>query len=123
MFVSLGSGFSKKAFSTSGVRPFLEDVKFSIFLRFRILDHVGERQSIAQKGVRAIDARNSQLDMAQMLQNRMVVLPGCQRMSVNTFLCDTLGLADHGLASAEVSVRETLYDCISRACVVTLNGP
>ena len=31
---------------------------------------MGERQSIAQKGVRAIDTRNSQLEMAQMLQNK-----------------------------------------------------
>ena len=55
---------------------------------------MGERQSIAQKGVRAIDARNWQLDMAQMLQKPVFALPGCQRMSVNTLLCDSLGLAD-----------------------------
>ena len=32
--------------------------------------------------------------MAQMLQRPVFALPGCQRMSVNTLLCDTLGLAD-----------------------------
>ena len=52
---------------------------------------MGERQSIAQKGVRAIDARNSQLETAQVLQKPVFALPGCQRRSVNTLLCDTLG--------------------------------
>ena len=33
-------------------------------------------------------------EMAQMLQKPVFALPGCQRMSVNTLLCDTLGLAD-----------------------------
>ena len=49
---------------------------------------------IAQKSVRAIDARNSQLEVAQMLQKPVFALPGCQRMRVNTLLCDTLGLAE-----------------------------
>ena len=49
---------------------------------------MGERQSIAQKGVRAIDARNSKLEMAQMLQKPVFALPGCLRMSVNTLSCD-----------------------------------
>ena len=34
------------------------------------------------------------LEMAQMLQKPVFVLPGCQPMSVNTLLCDTLGLAE-----------------------------
>ena len=55
---------------------------------------MGERQSIAQKGVRAIDARNSQLEMAQTLQKPVFALPGCHRTSASTLLCDTLGLAD-----------------------------
>ena len=58
------------------------------------VETLGERQSIAQKGVRAIDARNSWLEMAQMLQKPLFALPGCQRTSVNTLLCDTLGLAE-----------------------------
>ena len=33
-------------------------------------------------------------EMAQMLQKPVFALPGCQRMSVNTLLCDTLALAD-----------------------------
>ena len=36
-----------------------------------------------------------QLEMARVLQKPVFALPGCQRMSVNTLLCDTLGLADH----------------------------
>ena len=36
-------------------------------------------------------------EMANMLQKPVFALPGCQRMSVNTLLCDTLGLADLNL--------------------------
>ena len=32
--------------------------------------------------------------IAQMVRKPVFALPGCQRMSVNTLLCDTLGLAD-----------------------------
>ena len=32
--------------------------------------------------------------MTQMLQKPVFALPGCQRTSVNTLLCDTLALAD-----------------------------
>ena len=32
--------------------------------------------------------------MAEMLQKPVFALPGCQRTSVNTLLCDTLGLAE-----------------------------
>ena len=32
--------------------------------------------------------------MAQMLQKPVFALPGCQQTSVNTLLCDTLGLAE-----------------------------
>ena len=55
---------------------------------------LGERQSIAQKGVRAIDARNSWLENGSDASEPVFVLPGCQRTNVNTLLCDTLGLAD-----------------------------
>ena len=56
---------------------------------------MGERQCIAQKGVRAIDARNSWLEKNGLHAAKPVfALPGCQRTSVNTLLCDTLGLAD-----------------------------
>ena len=42
-----------------------------------IVEHnLGERQSIAQTGVRAIDARNSWLEMAQMLPKTSVRAPG-----------------------------------------------
>ena len=40
--------------------------------------------------------RNSQLEMAQALQKLVFALPGSRRMSVNTLLCDTLGLAEKG---------------------------
>ena len=33
-------------------------------------------------------------EMAQMLQKPVRALAGCQQMSVNTLLCDTLGLAE-----------------------------
>ena len=33
-------------------------------------------------------------EMAQMLQKPVFALPGCQQVSVNTLLCDTLALAD-----------------------------
>ena len=36
-------------------------------------------------------------EMAQILQKPVFALPGCQRMSANTLLCDTLGLPDFGL--------------------------
>ena len=54
---------------------------------------VGERQSIAQKGVRAIDARNSQLENGSRAAKTSVRASGLS-MSVNTLLCDTLGLAE-----------------------------
>ena len=57
---------------------------------------VGERQSIAQKGVRAIAARNSQPEYGSMLQKPVFALLGCQRMSVNTLLCDTLRVDGSG---------------------------
>ena len=36
-------------------------------------------------------------EMAQMLQKPVFALPGCQRTSVNTLLCDTLALAEQML--------------------------
>ena len=55
---------------------------------------MGERQSVTQKGVRAVDARDSQLEMARMLQQPVSAIPGCQPISVNTLLRDALGLAE-----------------------------
>ena len=54
---------------------------------------MGERQGIAQKGVRAIDPRKP-AEMAKVLQKPVFALPGCQPISVNTRSCDTLGLVD-----------------------------
>ena len=36
-----------------------------------------------------------QLEMAKMLQKPVFALQGCQLVSVNTLLCDTLGLAEY----------------------------
>ena len=55
---------------------------------------MGERQSIAPKGGRAIVRRRPQLEMAKVLQKPMFVLPACQQVSVNTLLRDNLGLAE-----------------------------
>ena len=52
---------------------------------------MGERQGIAQKGVCTIvRGEKPQLEIAQVPQNPA----GCQRISVNTLLCATLGLAE-----------------------------
>ena len=38
-----------------------------------------------------------QLEKVEMLQKPVFALPGCRPISVNTLLCDTLGLAESGL--------------------------
>ena len=43
--------------------------------------------------------------MAQMLQKPVFALLGCQRMSVNTLLCDALGLAE---LSASLAVESSI---------------
>ena len=50
-----------------------------------------------------------QLEMAEMLQNPVSSLPGCERISVNTLLCDPLGLALDGQnrLSQTASVQQT----------------
>ena len=55
---------------------------------------MGERQSIAQKGVRAIDARNSQLDNGSNASKTSVHAPGLSADEQEHPWCDTLGLAD-----------------------------
>ena len=47
---------------------------------------------IAQKGVRAIEAERTQPDMAELLPKPVFALLGCQQISLNTLLCDALGL-------------------------------
>ena len=49
-------------------------------------------------------------EMAQMLQKPVFALPGCQRMSVNTLLCDTLALADHFPLSSAIASPESLWE-------------
>ena len=54
-----------------------------------------ESAKVSHKRVFALlTPENPHLGMAQMLQKPMSALPGCQQMSVNTLLCDTLGLAE-----------------------------
>ena len=67
-------------------------------------------QSIAQKGVRIIAARNSQLENGSNAAKASVRAPGCQRMSVNTLLCDTLGLAECCFSSLIFSLL-MIRDC------------
>ena len=47
------------------------------------------------------------LKMAQMPQKPVFALPGCQRTSVNTLLCDTLGLADTFLTRESMGCHQT----------------
>ena len=54
---------------------------------------LGERQSIARVFALLTPDIHS-YEMAQMLQKPLFALRGCQRMSVNTLLCDTLALAE-----------------------------
>ena len=54
--------------------------------------YVGERQSIAQKGVRAIDARNSAPRNVSNATKTSVRAPGLSTKREH----DTLGLADYG---------------------------
>ena len=47
---------------------------------------MGERQSVAQKGIRAIDARASAARNGSSAAGSVRV-PGCQQISVNTLFC------------------------------------
>ena len=46
-----------------------------------------------------------QLEMAKVLQKPVFALPGYQPISVNTLLCDTLGLADQNWGRARASCK------------------
>ena len=52
--------------------------------------------------------------MAQMVQKPVFALPGCQRMSVNTLSCDTLGLAEGGVAPKFGSEKVSCYTGVSQ---------
>ena len=58
---STGAGVWKKAPKAFPDSSSVLD-KFQSATKIRVFQVLGERQSIAQKGVRAIDARNSQLE-------------------------------------------------------------
>ena len=51
------------------MKSFKKNFRYVMIARIKLF-RVGERQSIAQKGVRAIDARNSAPRMSQMLQKK-----------------------------------------------------
>ena len=54
---------------------------------------MGERQSIAHKRVFArLAPEKPQLETAKLLQKPLFALPDCQPISVNTVLCDALGV-------------------------------
>ena len=56
-----------------------------------------ESAQVSHKRVFALlTTEKAPLDMAKMLQKPVFALLGCQRMSVNTLLCDTLTLAEKG---------------------------
>ena len=51
-----------------------------------------------------------------MLQKPVFALPGCQRTSVNTLLCDTLGLAELILCPL-ICVKGVIYAHLCRVCL------
>ena len=55
---------------------------------------LGERQGIAQTGVHAIEARQTAARNNGSAAKPMFAISGCQQISVSTFLCDALGLAE-----------------------------
>ena len=79
---------------------------------------MGERQGIALlKGVRAIDPENPQLEMAKILKRSVVALPGRQPISVNTFLCDTWGLAEYKMQAVKCAVAKLHGNKIASLCM------
>ena len=55
-------------------------------------------------------------EMAQMLQKPVFALPGCQRMSVNTLLCDTLGLAEQIKTAQPCGWIASMFLCFINMC-------
>ena len=83
--------------------PFSGLLFWSLFLLFSLLLIlqvclclcVWESAKVSHKRVFALlTPEIHSCEMAQMLQKPVFALPGCQRMSVNTLLCDTLALAE-----------------------------
>ena len=69
-------------------KPYQSHTKFGLFKCW-------ESAKVLHKRVFALLApENMHLEMSQMLQKPVFALPGCQQMSVNTLLCDTLALAE-----------------------------
>ena len=62
------------------------DLLIQAFLR--LFPTLEERQSIARKAVHIVDPEKTQLEVANMVQEKTVfALPGCRPISVNTLLC------------------------------------
>ena len=73
----------------------------------RNLKTIGERQGVAQKGVRAIDARKAAGRSSKSAAKTIVRACGqSAKVSVNTLLCDTLWFAE---TSREIQAVPTRY--------------
>ena len=66
---------------------------------------MGERLGIAQKGVRAVETRKPRLEMAQSATKLVFALPGYQQISVNTLVCDSLGLSEKTRHDTETNAK------------------
>ena len=81
----------KKKEDLSGVSPYASR---------RSTGKMWESAKVSHKRVFALLTPEIQsYEMAQMLQKPVFALPDCQRMSVNTLLCGTLGLAENDKSS------------------------
>ena len=74
---------------------FASNLQFAIFSPPKRDSQKWESAKVSHKRVFALLTPDiHSYELAQMLQSPVFALPGCQRMSVNSFLCDTLGLAE-----------------------------
>ena len=88
--------FAVEAYVPGGVQNQAEKMRKNAFRPVPV-----HKFTFPEKGVRAIDARNSQLENGSNAAKPSVRAPGCQQMSVNTLLCDALGLAENFLVWRE----------------------
>ena len=100
--------------------PLHHSMRYASDSRISLYMSVGERQGIAHKGVRAIvnEAGKPKLEMAKVLQNPVFALGLSTDQCEQTFLCDTLWLADMFKAffqHARVSThRHAVYLCVQQ---------
>ena len=78
----------------SNRNPEFFSIRCDVFTLF--FKYVWESAKVSHKRVFALlTPEIHSYEMAQMLQKPVFALPGCQRTSVNTLLCDTLALAEN----------------------------